>query len=63
MKRRPRTIFTPEQKAALEAAYSGGGIKSSEEIDKLSLELQLSPSVIKVSWIGKLLRSDSLLGP
>lgn len=53
-RRRPRTVFTPEQKASLEAAYSSGAIKSPEEISKLAFELELNPSVIKVSWIGKL---------
>ena len=49
---RKKTVFTPEQRASLEAAYSNGlvstGVANSAAIGTLAEELQLDVSVIKV---------------
>ena len=51
---RKKTVFTPEQRASLEAAYSDGlvstGAANSAAIGTLAEELQLDVSVIKVRW-------------
>ena len=50
---RKKTVFTAQQKASLEAAYSGGLVKTgapnSEAIQQLADELNLDVAVIKVS--------------
>ena len=47
-----KTVFTAEQKASLEAAYSGGlvstGASNSEVIEQLAEEIKLDVPVIKV---------------
>ena len=53
---RKKTVFTTEQRASLEAAYSDGlvsvGAANSAAIDKLAAELKLNVPVIKVVRIG-----------
>ena len=53
---RKKTVFTPEQRASLEAAYSDGlvstGAANSAAIGTLAEELQLDVSVIKVRRWG-----------
>ena len=48
-KRATRTVFTPEQKASLEAAYSNGTLGSSSSLETVSKEIQLDVSVVKVT--------------
>ena len=53
---RKKTVFTTEQRASLEAAYSDGlvstGTANSAATNKLAAELKLDVPVIKVVRVG-----------
>ena len=57
---RKKTVFSSEQRASLEAAYSDGlmstGASNSAAIEKLAQELKLDIPVIKVRSEGSHLR-------